>query len=68
MTDLRRVNKHLQFTPRPIPPTQSILAELSKKIIFSAIDIRKDYQQIPVKGDKLGIVTEFGIYKFTRLP
>lgn len=68
VTDLRDVNKALQYTPRPIPTTQSILSDLSKKKIFSAIDIRKAYQQIPLEGDALGIITEFGSYKFTHLP
>lgn len=68
ITDLRKVNKYLQYTPRPIPTTQSILSDLSSKRIFSAIDIRKAYQQLPLTGDKLGIITEFGSYRFTRLP
>lgn len=68
ITDLRKVNKYLQYTPRPIPTTQSILSDLSSKSIFSAIDIRKAYQQLPLTGDKLGIITEFGSYRFTRVP
>ncbi|GMM56528.1 hypothetical protein DAKH74_031440 [Maudiozyma humilis] len=68
VTDLREVNRSLQYTPRPIPTTQSILSDLSKKRIFSAIDIRKAYQQIPLEGDALGIITEFGSFKFNRLP
>ena len=67
-TPVRKVNKHLIYTPRPIPPTQSILSELSKKSLFSAIDISKAYQQLPLKGDKIGIITEFGVFRFTRLP
>lgn len=55
--DLRLVTRHLQFTPRPIPPTQSILSELSDYAIFSSIGIRKAYQQLPIPGDKLGIIT-----------
>lgn len=68
ITDLRKINRHLQYTPRPIPPTASILPELSQKTIFSVVDIRKAYQQIPLKGHKLGLITQFGSYKFTRLP
>lgn len=68
ITDLRQVNKYLVYTPRTIPTTQSILSELSSKKIFSAIDIRKAYQQLPLTGDALGIITEFGSFKFTRVP
>lgn len=68
ITDLRKVNKHLQYTPRPIPTTLSILSDLSSKKVFSAIDIRKAYQQLPLSGDSLGIITEYGSFKFTRLP
>ena len=68
VTDLREANKALQYTPRPIPTTQSILSNLSQKKIFSAIDIRKAYQQIPLEGASIGIITEFGNYRFTRMP
>lgn len=68
ITDLRQVNKHLQYTPRAIPTTQSILSELSSKTIFSAIDIRKAYQQLPITGDDIGIITEFGNFRYTRMP
>ncbi|EDO18103.1 Tkp3 protein [Vanderwaltozyma polyspora DSM 70294] len=68
ITDLRKVNNHLQYTPRPIPPIQHIFSNLANKTIFSSLDIRKAYQQIPIKGDKLGLITEFGSYKFNRLP
>lgn len=68
VTNLRAVNKALKYTPRPIPTTQSILPDLSRKRVFSAIDIRKAYQQIPLTSDPIGIITEFGSYRFTRLP
>lgn len=68
ITDLRKVNDHLQYTPRPIPTTLSILSDLSSKKVFSAIDIRKAYQQLPLSGDSLGIITEYGSFRFTRLP
>ncbi|EDO14291.1 Tkp3 protein, partial [Vanderwaltozyma polyspora DSM 70294] len=68
ITDLRKVNTHLLYTPRPIPPIQHIFSNLANKTIFSSLDIRKAYQQIPIQGDKLGLITELGSYKFNRLP
>lgn len=67
VTDLRKVNQHLRYTPRPIPLTASILPQISQKTIFTVVDIRKAYQQIPIKGDKLASITQFGSYKFTHL-
>ncbi|EDO14546.1 Tkp3 protein [Vanderwaltozyma polyspora DSM 70294] len=68
ITDLRKVNTHLLYTPRSIPPIQHIFGNLANKTIFSSLDIRKAYQQILIKGDKLGLITELCSYKFNRLP
>lgn len=39
-----------------------------RKTIFSAVNIRKAYQQIPLEGALIGIITKFGSYRFARMP
>ena len=67
--DYRQLN--LQTTPDRYPPPNigDLTARLAGCSIFSKLDLRKGFFQIPVRPEdicKTAIVTPFGLYEFTR--
>ncbi len=55
----------------PLPNMADLAARLDGCRIFSKLDLRKGYLQVPVAaGDiaKTTIITQFGLFEFTRMP
>ena len=69
--DYRQVNDRTVHDCYPIPHIQDFTADLSRKVIFSKIDLVKGYHQIPVRPQdvpKTAIATPFGLFEFLRMP
>ncbi len=50
-------------------PLPNMLAKAAGYTIFSKIDLRKGYHQIPVKDvQKTAIITPFGLFEYKRMP
>ena len=69
--DYRRLN--LVTTPDMYPPPhmEDLSAKLAGKTVFSKLDLRKGYYQVPVAAEdvqKTAIITPFGLYEFLRMP
>ena len=50
---------------------EDLSAHLSGKKVFSKLDLRKGYYQVPVAPkdiEKPAVITPFGLYEFLRMP
>ena len=70
MAPLRRLqasqHRH-QAGPLPSPHMDDLSARLSGKKVFSKLDLRKGYYQVPVSPKdikKTAVITPFGLYEF----
>ena len=55
----------------PLPNMLDFADRLSGCSVFSKIDLRKGYWQVPVHKDdiaKTAVITQFGLYEFLRMP
>ncbi|GMG36860.1 unnamed protein product [Ambrosiozyma monospora] len=68
--DLRNINKHLIYQNFPTPPFHIVIQKLAGFSYFSKLDLKSAYYHIPLSpdGDKLGVCTAEGTYRFNRLP
>ncbi|MBM3938844.1 MAG: DDE-type integrase/transposase/recombinase, partial [Sphingomonadales bacterium] len=69
--DYRRLNNITQHDRYPLPNLQDFAANLHGCTIFSKIDLKKGYHQIPMAAgdiEKTAIVTPFGLYEYLRMP
>ena len=69
--DYGRVNDRTVHDCYTIPHIHDFTAGLSRKVIFSKIDLVKGYHQIPVRPQgipKTAIATPFGLFEFLRMP
>ena len=69
--DYRRVNLATKPDLYPPPHMEDLSARLAGKVIFSKLDLRKGYYQIPVAREdvhKTAIITPFGLFEFLRMP
>ncbi len=69
--DNRRLNLATTPDTYPLPNIQDLSATLGGSTIFSKLDLRKGYYQIPVQeGDihKTAVITPFGLWEFLRMP
>ena len=50
---------------------EDLSAQLAGKKVFSKLDLRKGYYQVPVAPQevpKTAVITPFGLYEFLRMP
>ena len=69
--DYRALNLKTERDTYPLPFLQNFAANLHKKTVFSKVDLRDAYLQVPVaEGDveKTTITTPFGAYQFRYMP
>ncbi len=71
LRQLRRLNLVTMPDSYPLPNIQDLSARLHGCSIFSKLDLRKGYYQIPAQeGDihKMVVITPFGLWEFLRMP
>ena len=69
--DFRLLNEMTEPDLYPLPNMADIMASLSGAKVFSKLDLKKGYYQIPVHPDdqkKTAIITPFGLFIFKRMP
>ena len=69
--DFRRLNLVTQPDSYPLPNMLDFANVAAGCKIFSKIDLRKGYHQIPMHPDdicKTAITTPFGLFEYTRMP
>ena len=69
--DFRRLNSVTKMDKFPLPDLKTFNSNMSGSKIFSKIDLRRAYHQVPVaKEDQMKTVinTTLGLYKFLRMP
>lgn len=69
--DYRKINPHILPDPYPIPAVDDLLAHLNRPCVFSLIDLKAAYHQVPIdeaSRDITGFVTHMGIFRFKKLP
>jgi hypothetical protein len=69
--DYRQLNLQTVEDKYPLPNMADLAARLDGCKIFSKLDLRKGYLQVPVAAEdvaKTAIITPFGLFEFTRMP
>ena len=69
--DFRRLNLLSETDCYPLPNMTDITSSLAGTTIFSKLDLKKGYHQIPVHPadvKKTAIITPFGLFEFLRMP
>jgi hypothetical protein len=69
--DFRRLNLVTEADVYPLPNMLDFSDRIHGYTVFSKIDLRKGYWQIPVKPEdrpKTAVVTPFGLFEFLRMP
>ncbi len=69
--DYRRLNLVTKPDTYPLPNIQDLSALLHGCKIFSKLDLRKGYYQVPVREEdihKTAVITPFGLWEFRRMP
>jgi len=69
--DFRRLNLVTQPDKYPLPNMLDFAHRLAGCTVFSKIDLRKGYWQVPVREEdipKTAVITPFGLYEFLRMP
>ena len=69
--DFRRLNLLTEEDRYPLPNMADLASSLDGCKIFSKLDLRKGYYQIPVHPAhicKTAVITPFGLWEFTRMP
>ena len=71
IVDYRRLNNVTVPDPYVMPRIEVLLEMMGKANIYSKLDLKKGYYQVPVAPhhqDKTAFVTEWGKFKFTVMP
>jgi hypothetical protein len=69
--DFRRLNLVTETDTYPLPNMLDFSSRVAGCSVFSKIDLRKGYHQIPMHPadvSKTAVTTPFGLYEFLRLP
>ena len=69
--DYRLLNASTINDRYPVPHIQDFNAHLDGCTVFSKIDLRKGYHQIPMAPEdihKTAVITPFGLFEFMRMP
>jgi len=69
--DYRRLNNVTKADRYPVPNIQDFTARLHGCTVFSKLDLRKGYYQVPVRPEdvaKTAVITPFGLWEFLRMP
>jgi hypothetical protein len=69
-SDYRWLNLVTTPDSYPLPNIQDLSASLHGCSIFSKLNLRKEYNQVPVQeGDihKMAVITPFGLWEFLRM-
>jgi hypothetical protein len=69
--DFRRLNVVTELDVYPLPNMMDFAAKAAGCTVFSKVDLRKGYNQIPVNPadvPKTAITTPFGLFEYKRLP
>ena len=69
--DFRRLNLLTAADKYPVPNMEDLRAQLAGTTIYSKLDLKKGYHQIPVNPEdvsKTAVITPFGLFEFTRMP
>ncbi len=69
--DFRRLNLVTEADVYPLPNMLDFADRLSGCKVFSKIDLRKGYWQVPVRPEdvqKTAVITPFGLFEFLQMP
>lgn len=69
--DLREPNKAVVQDSHPLPLIEDLLAELHGSVMFSSLDLKNAYYQVPLHEESRGLtsfITHEGLYHFCRVP
>ena len=69
--DYHKVNAVTRKDAHPLPLIQDIFDSLSGAKVFSTLDLKSGYWQIPVQVEdikKTAFITHTGLYEFVRMP
>ena len=69
--DFRRLNLVSAADRYPVPNMEDLTAQLAGTHVYSKLDLKKGYHQIPVNPEdipKTAIITPFGLFEFIRMP
>ncbi|GBN91757.1 Transposon Ty3-I Gag-Pol polyprotein [Araneus ventricosus] len=69
--DYRRLNAVTEPDRYPLPPIQDFASELCGKTVFSKLDLKRAYYQIPVEPEdvqKTAQIAPCGLYEFLYMP
>jgi hypothetical protein len=69
--DFRRLNLITEADKYPLPRMDDLAAGLSGCCVFSKLDLKQGYHQIPMRAEdikKTAIITPFGLFEYTRMP
>jgi cleavage and polyadenylation specificity factor subunit 1 len=69
--DFRRLNLITEPDKYPLPRMDDLAASLSGCRVFSKLDLKQGYHQIPMRAadiKKTAIITPFGLFEYTRMP
>lgn len=69
--DYRKLNKYTINDCYPLPHIHTITENLHKSKVFSKLDLRQAFYQIPMEEDdieKTAVVTNVGLFEFVKMP
>lgn len=69
--DLRQVNKAVIPDKYPLPTTEELSAKFHGSTVFSKLDLRQGYLQVPLHPESRNLtafVTHIGVFRYTRMP